>query len=1238
MSAKRPGNNAHAPPRPQQHNLPPQLQYPPRSMLLPGSQPKVGSTNRKPLNPGQLADPRRLFTDQIIRDCYSKYIMKDGHSVPEIKYNTHLAIREYSQFPQQQPPTDIPPSQIGSVKNRILTVCTKHLGRVLLQKGKYNDAKRVFQIGRVWDLDELQSITRVGPDAFILLLNKDYYWKLGEPVDRFMKFIHHLVAIYCKFTGRYPIMKNILLEELALPPIRDASLQQTLNVPKQRAAPKSGAGSGPPPPPPGVAQHYANMDFTANGKLPQKPMIVMDVDRPGLKLSNSVNEVDTRSSHQQSQVSLSLDQYESQNDSTSFIFSPDDAEPLKHMPTISEYAQATGRTLPLRNYKPEQRNVSEGSEIEQLKISEVKKDTQKDVIKVDVAKDPAPESEHNFQFQVPTEQADFGIEEGILSDEEALAPLRTSRVGKSETQSVVLNSNESAKVQPDSTIEHSIREIEDFMDSEFGKGPSISGGSAIEDSKSHMSLELNRDSVHAEPRADTPATDSESRLEMNFEKDAEVEEMLDEIGWHTTDTTDNFVKKLTKELNGIKHKNIHELRFLDFGKDTLANEVSVASKEVDNLVEVFKKMEVQFNMISPEINSIESNSKGLQVRAVNKKILYNDLSEILNKVRVSPRALDAITKYDSFLDVLTVQNLEENLLVLYEALGTIGSATDDDLSNMKALKQFQDTYSAASAVFVSHFTSFMLEEFKLTVDDLNQEIETLYPRNLLGHIKNYLAYSGITNYVRWVSEKELKILNDVLNSHLSQFLTSLLNLRLQSVAASNKSDRSSRLSQSFDMTSLRKSKQHRFGSTRLINKLAASSEERRGHNRTMSKTLEGLSAKPDEISDPKVILRMIHETNELIYVVQYFSGSFFHSTVTQEYSEYVKQNPFLDRIRDLEDPELDLINHKSNSNELLQSMTAIFGNYINKFIKELTPNELIIPQILLELFRLSHESDRKNQDFIHYSFLSKVIERYKTIWNKFISGQVDLLTKADIRAKAGILPVVRNLNQIFLMTETSLQDSRSRDDDDNGVEVTELIKESYWKLTKAATEMFKKEDPLLKANSHDERERAHRNVTILQNVYAVILELDELSSTNTAILRTEFSGVFKQIQREYFDYLLHRNLGKFIDFVNSHSLSESSKRKKDDKILIRSLASTHTAKDMQPKILELHHKLEKHIIISNNVEEQDLLRKLWTDLATDYVGVFQKFDSIVRSGDRDVDLYASPSEIRRMFENQQSRR
>lgn len=1270
MSAKRFQNPLHMPGRLQQQKPPNPQQRP---MAQP-PQPMPGQQPRKQ-NPGtQPVDPRRIVVDQIIRDCYSKTTIRDGQTVAEIKYNTHLGIREYSQYPQQPPPTDIPPSQIGSVKNRILTVCTKHSGRVFLQKGKYNDTKHVFQIGRTWDLDELLAITRVGADAVIMLLNKDYYWKSGEGTDRFLKFIHHLAVIFAKFTGKYPQINGFNPEELMLPPLKEIAPNAPLASNAKREAPPK-KPSGPPAPPPELALYYGNMDFTANGKLPLKPMMVMDVDRPGPPLNTQKEPLAaapaSHKPHPYSQISLaSLENYyDSQNDSQqSFVFSPDVSEQAqKLMPTISEYAQATGRTLPLRKYKPEVREeepepVVPGSFDNDLVARMDANQTNESLnfhvevpIAAPVANPVSDTVSDSDSVPVPvavapvaapptiSHEADFGIEEGILSEDEShqnIVPQSTSLLPETshyDVSSEIIE--ESTQIDPNNAIDNSIRDIENFMDTQFGPSTRLSQASlkpdAFEDSRSNLSYDdrLNRNSLQLNARAETPATEPEIRTMPKFEKDAEVEEMFDEIEWSTTDSSDAFVKKLSRELNEIKRRNIHELRFLDFGKDTLANEVAVASNEVDNLVEVFKKMEVSLNLIGPKIDDIESNSKGLQVRAVNRKILFNDLSEILNKVRVSPKALDNIAHYNSFLDVETVESLEQDLVILFDALGTIGSTTDEDLSNMKALRQFQDTYAATSSAFIRHFVEFMLEEFRITCQELDKEVDTLYPRNLLAHMSNFLAYSGLSNFVKWVSERDLRVLSDNLNSYLSQFLESLLKSRLGAIAGSAENGKSSRLSQNFDL--LRKSKS-RFGSTRLINKFASSSEERRVQRLSISGPI--VARNSDEISDPKIILRMVHETNELITVVQYFSGSFFHSTSIIEYSDFVKAYPFYERMQELKDPNLDVINYKSNSNDLLKSMTAIFGNYVNRFIKELTPSELITPQLLQELYRLIDDATRRNQDFMTFSFMFKVVDRYKGIWNKFIASQVDLLNKSDIRPKSGVLPVVRNLNQILLTTETSLLESIRRDQEGAQSDVDQLIKDSYSSLTKAAVDLFSRDDPLLKSNSHDEKERAHRNVAILQNVFAICQELKELNSATTAPVQKEMTDVFKKVENEYFEYLFHRYVGKMFDFVKGYSGAESSKRKKDDKILVHSLATTHTSKEIQPKIVELNHKLEKHFIVTNSMEEIDLVKRLWADLGAEFVSIFQRFDGIVKANDRDAHMYATPSEIRRMFEITRSTR
>ncbi|KAM9886853.1 hypothetical protein OXX79_013961, partial [Metschnikowia pulcherrima] len=213
------------------------------------------------------------------RDCYSKSVTVDGKKVPEIKYNTHLLVREYASYPQAPPPADLSPAQIGQIKTRILVVCTKHTGRVLLQKGKYNDQKKVYQIGRTWDLDELACS--------------------GDDPGRLHKFVHHLAVIHHRFMGHHPPMQGFTLEGLGLAPPHSAAGVESRDRIQHNVQAKQAPASAPQTHTSLPVNHYSSMDFTVNGTLPVKPMQVMDVDRPSpgqTDVDPSARDVSTRQS------------------------------------------------------------------------------------------------------------------------------------------------------------------------------------------------------------------------------------------------------------------------------------------------------------------------------------------------------------------------------------------------------------------------------------------------------------------------------------------------------------------------------------------------------------------------------------------------------------------------------------------------------------------------------------------------------------------------------------------------------------------------------------------------------------------------------------------------------------------------------------------------------------------------------------------------------------------------------
>lgn len=1295
-------------------------------------------------------DPRRVIVDHIIRDCYSKLVVVDGRKVPEIKYNTHVLIREYSLYPQQAPPADLLPAQIGLVKSRILVVCTKHTGRVLLQKGKYNEQKRVYQIGRTWDLDELTCVAREANDAFVLLLNKDYYWKSGDEAGRLHKFVHHLAVIYHRFTGHYPQMRGFTLESLGLG-LGGANTSSNSNL----SGTGTGTGNGnaitsslekrmplnissstltaePTANAPPLADLYKDMDFTVNGTLPVKSMQVMDVDRPapaatltstststptaiatpastiGTSTRRSTESSNPKSLYDAGSVSTkdSLTKAptasiaESPEKTTADItgpstyldgpsvsesqgsFAPPDTpeDPHKSMPTILEYAQQTGLQLPLRNYKPERENIRPREASDNLETAAsygLQFENQLHGLE-DQQQQPAKET--TFRFEVPQDAAALeSFNDKVDNDADSIEEASISE-SSIDTQAHGPMTSNSMGVRKDSVIDDSIRDIEDFMVTQFGKeqdtpDPETPLSKTVSHSRSpskalarkllepfrladdeyhgleHLvheedaifepkQLQIPEKVVEQEPESNlqhkkpqntasalNEAT-PEPEAEVKLEKDPEIEELLDEIGWNPTDGSELCIKLLKKELAAVKHRNVSELTTLDFGKDTLANEVKISSGEINNLVEIFKRMEVSFKMIAPQISNIERNSKGLQVEAVNKKILYNELNETMKKIRLNDRDLDTVANYKQFDDLSMVPILEGKLLMLYDALGAIDNKTsDENLRKMHALKQFHETYESVSLSFVRRFLSFITAEFKRVVEELNRDVANILPQKILSSLGKQYVFAGVNIFVKCISERDFIAINDKFNAYLANFLENILSSRTKAIYSGNTSARNSRLAyNSESLSGLKKHKSSRFGSTRILGRISGVNGDQ-----TQKQIPVDLASKAgDEINDARTIIQLAKESSEFMLVVQYFLGTFFHLTSEDEFSTFLNENPFKQRMDSYGSENIDSINYKTNSNELLRNMNAIFGNYINKFTREITPSDLITTQVLVGLFELLAEAESTSQDFVAYSFLEKLAEKYKTNWERFIANQVDLFNKSDVRAKGGILPAVRNLNQIITMVETSIQDSQSSQLDLS--EVNLLIVQTYVLLTKAAGDLFNRDDPLLKSNTHDEKERAYRNVAILQNLYSILQQLGEYDSSTTASMTTDLGEIFKCVEQEYFDYIVRMHIGRISEFVNGHSAGEQkNKSKKEDKILVRGISSSHTSKEMSVKITEMLKKMEKHVISSDTVFEHDLLDLMWKDLEEVVEGVFRDFHNIARTVDRDIEESVSGGEIRRLF-------
>jgi len=1301
-------------------NPPPQGRMNPAMRGPPQVSPKMGG----PVPQGGAHLQRRLVADKIISDCYSKQVVeKNGRKIPETTYQTHLAIKEFSSYPSQSPPENLPPNQVGSVKDRILVICTKYSGRVLIQKGKLNELKNVYQIGRTWDMDELTAIKRVGNTGLILSLNKDYYWRVDDGLERIWKFSRHLTNVYGEFMGKYPVLHGFTLQDFKLPltPVQKSLAARSdstntipndvvvnnavpdpqlmkINSSKKKDSPSSHVVPilVPAPPPQKASEHYRNFDFTSNGKLPIKQMKVMDVDRHGSttslnsqgssskskfeKATPPVADAERFLSHKTKSVHT-----EASNDSQNSVFKAKEAySPEK----LHDYVRETRETSPLRNFKPRlssnnepaSRNVSEtfknsaalGIQLEN-QLNNGNSDDENEFIKEFT--DALPKGpEHPFQ------SPDFGIEEITdESDSEQAAPINAhkksdadkfQKSGLDEDDNRNINTGLGISKKPDlsdksvntKTIDSSMQEIEDMLDSHISFGGhadtseidsfqfKMTDGdedfNAPPSTSRHIDTDLTDTLVEEilEPKSDKSYSFDESNINntsvmgLNInktifttaEKDPEVEELLEEVNWKLLDTSSTLIKKLTAELNKVKQKNVLELISLDFSNNEVSNDVTTSREEIENLNHIFKKMEIDFKFLAPEINQIEDDSQGLQVKSINKKLLCEDLRGILDKVSINNNDLREIETFNDFGRLNKLENLELKLLELYNALETIRVDDNEekvDFSSMRALQQYKTNYENISSIFISNFITFIKSQLQFMLNQVLENLSIFRSQSLFRELNNLLIYSGITYFIKDVGRSEFQDLNQHFNQLMSDFLEELLKVKIKALKFSSNNNTKTKVAV-IEAHTLTKSRTLKL--TRKMSKFGTLHEDSRPQ---IPETLTNYTR--NEIEDPKIVINIIDETKSLINIIQLFICNFFHyDTNIFDFNEYIHEMPYTTRREMLDElPPLDS-DRIYSTNLLIVNMTSIFGNYINGIMKKVKPALLNLPVVLIYLETVMNDIQSQNipnHEYLVYNYLKKSIDRFKSNWTKFISSQIELLNKSSIFAKSGILQSIKNINQLLLITESSLEPHNLRQ-----TQVRQMVDQSYKEINEALIHLLMRDDPLLKSHDFDDKEREYRNVSIIQNIFYILEQLAVINNDSTKKMKSQLESVYNKVKDAYFQKQLGKTIGKLIEFVNNYETlvrMNDGKPKKYNKKYIKSLLTGYTSRDIQIKASEIHRKLEKHFVSGNDMFEKDLLDSLWIDVEGQYVDYFSRLMVIIRSNFGDIEYSISKQEIHNIFKS-----
>lgn len=245
----------------------------------------------------------------------------------------------------------------------------------------------------------------------------------------------------------------------------------------------------------------------------------------------------------------------------------------------------------------------------------------------------------------------------------------------------------------------------------------------------------------------------------------ELLEILEEIGYDPImDDSASLQKKLLQELDKLQYDKIQTLTQVTSVTSTLKKSISTAFQSCDNIDPLLSLFGVQLSTFKEDVDYIENQGQGLQVEAINEKLLMNELNDIVHSVEISDGKLQKLLGSKITLGYQNFE-LEKILNELYTALLKISGSDESSeegskLSAMKALQEKKHSFETARDQFVSIFKKSAKKLFESVSLSLSSKLEQITPENFdskflntifLDKMSSLLSLGGMIAFVKCVS-------------------------------------------------------------------------------------------------------------------------------------------------------------------------------------------------------------------------------------------------------------------------------------------------------------------------------------------------------------------------------------------------------------------------------------------------------------------------------------------------------
>ncbi|KAL5339060.1 exocyst complex component Sec3-domain-containing protein [Aspergillus crustosus] len=636
-------------------------------------------------------------------------------------------------------------------------------------------------------------------------------------------------------------------------------------------------------------------------------------------------------------------------------------------------------------------------------------------------------------------------------------------------------------------------------------------------------------------------------------------------------------------------------------------------EELDNLLTLYSH---ELNTLRDDVSYIETQSQGLQVQTANQKLLHSELQTLLKTLSIQPKDLQPL-KEASLSNVDGLRETEVALSTLYRAMlmidpdiwhnkkqldaagdhSGVGVYADTEIGQMRAIKDKKEEYRFHTSSFLQRLKQFMAIAYQVA-EQKRADAATNSQRDPLkldGLARAYSrrelwVYNALTLFAREVSAPEWQGLITLYEQQAKQSYQA--EFRDNNMAWKKTARKSTGEEQELLFTHQDKEKEAE-GITTAARKLTV----RRGKTiRAAGFRLSFGEKQHGKIEPFEVFAGTLQETIKLVSEEQNFVVRFFHLTSlsNMDFADLVASgNPDERALPDVTtkqspDPDRGMARKVEQvMDELYSFWPTDLQNLVDWSIKA-DPLQGI--GILFSLEKSISHLDDTNQDFIVHS-LQKLHSRLLGLFNRFVDEQIRGIeeTKVKVNKRKGVISFMRVFPNFSAAVENMLSDPSQELYD-----VRISVNEAYDRINRAMWESLKfiaKEAPGQSAavattasGDPEDKEILNYHILLIENMNHYIEEVDVRSLLVLERWRDRAQEDLQEHLKLYLDSVIHRPLGKLIDFIESASSLAAStstptdiaSRPSHSRSVAKKVLAIYDGKEIRRGIEMLKKRVEKH--------------------------------------------------------------